>query len=226
MAQAGKRSKRQTKNEVREPQSGKRQSRTKQTTAKTTAKNESETGIAPREQAASVRPITPFSFMRRFSEEMDRLYGDLDFGLGLASGFGREFQRLADLEGSMWLPQVEAFEREGKFIVRADLPGLTKDDIDVDITDDAIKIRGERRQEKEENEEGYYRTERSYGSFYREIPLPSGVNRQEANANFRNGVLEITMPAPARQPGSRRIEIGEGAETRQQPKALGKAAGR
>jgi HSP20 family protein len=226
MAQAAKRSKRQTKNEGRETQSGKRGSRSKQTTAKTTTKNEPETGIARREQFASARPITPFSFMRRFSEEMDRLYGDLDFGLGLASGFGREFQRLADLEGSMWLPQVEAFEREGKLIVRADLPGLTKNDIDVDVTDDAIKIRGERRQEKEENEEGYYRSERSYGSFYREIPLPSGVNREEANATFRNGVLEITMPAPARQSGSRRVEIGDASETEQQAKALGKAAGR
>jgi HSP20 family protein len=164
--------------------------------------------------------------MRRFSEEMDRLLGDFGFGRGLASGFGRELGKLAELEASMWSPQVEAFEREGKLIVRADLPGLTKDDINVDVTNDAIKIRGERRQQKEENEEGYYRSERSYGSFYREIPLPSGVNPEEAYATFRNGVLEITMPAPARQPSSRRIEIGEGTETEQQPRAKSKAAGR
>jgi HSP20 family protein len=186
--------------------------------------NKTETGIARPEQSATLRTVSPFSLMRRFSEEMDRLFGDVGFGGGLTSGFGREFGRLADLEGSMWLPQVEAFEREGKLTVRADLPGLTKDDIDVDITDDAIKIRGERQQEKEENEEGYYRSERSYGSFYREIPLPSGVNPEEANATFRNGVLEITMPAPARQASSRRIEIGEGTE--KQPKAMGKAAGK
>jgi HSP20 family protein len=96
----------------------------------------------------------------------------------------------------------------------------------VEVTDDAIKIRGERRQEEEENEEGYYRSERSYGSFYRELPLSSGVNREEANATFRNGVLEITMPAPARQSSSRRIEIGEGAVTEQQPQTKSKAAGR
>jgi HSP20 family protein len=77
--------------------------------------------------------VSPFSLMRRFSEEMDRLFPDVGFG-GLASGFGRDFGRLADLEGSMWLPPVEAFVREGKLIVRADLPGLTKDDINVDIT--------------------------------------------------------------------------------------------
>src|SRR4029453_19339810 len=169
--------------------------------------NRPETGIARREQSANLRAVSPFSLMRRFSEEMDRLFGDVGLGGSLASGLGREFGRLADLESSMWLPQVEAFERGGKVIVRADLPGLNKDDIDVEITNDAIRIRGERRQEREENEEGYYRSERSYGSFYREIPLPSGVNPEEANASFRNGVLEITMPAPARQSAGRRIEI-------------------
>jgi HSP20 family protein len=221
MAQKGNGSKQRKKKD-----SDNRRGQGKSQGERNTERNKTQTGIARREQATDLRPVSPFSLMRRFSEEMDRLFGDFGFGGSLASGFGREFGRLADLEGSMWLPQVEAFERDGKLIVRADLPGLTKDDINVDITDDAIKIRGERRQEKEENEEGYYRSERSYGSFYREIPLPSGVNRDEANASFRNGVLEITMPAPARQTGSRRIEIGEGSQEKQQPKAMGKAAGK
>ncbi|HEY3025562.1 MAG TPA: Hsp20/alpha crystallin family protein [Pyrinomonadaceae bacterium] len=221
MAQKGKRSKRQAKNEGQETHPGKRE-RAEQSSAK----KEPETGIARREQGSPIRAISPFSVMRRFSEEMDRLFGDFGLGRDMTSAFGRDFSALADLEGLMWSPQVEAFERDGKLIVRADLPGLTKDDINVDVTDDAIKIRGERRQEKEENDEGYYRSERSYGSFYREIPLPNGVNREEADATFRNGVLEITMPAPARQPSSRRIEIGAGAETEQQPQARSKAAGR
>lgn len=203
---------------------GQTQGKQKSQTALARGNRESETGIARPDELSNFGAVSPFSFMRRFSEEMERLFGDFGFGRGLTSGFGREFGRLADLEGSMWSPQVEAFEREGKLIVRADLPGLTKDDINVDITGDAIKIRGERRQEKEENEEGYYRSERSYGSFYREIPLPSGVNPEEAQATFRNGVLEIDMPAPARQPSSRRIEIGEGPE--QQPQIRSKAAGR
>jgi len=221
MAQTKKESKRQGKKDKGRTQ-GERKSQA--TLAK--GNRESETGIARREQLSSLRTVSPFSFIRRFSEEMDRLFGDFGLGRGLASGFGREFGTLADLEGSLWSPQVETFEREGKLIVRADLPGLTKDDIDVDITDDAIKIRGERRQEKEETEEGYYRSERSYGSFYREIPLPSGVKPDEADATFRNGVLEITMPALARQPSSRRIEIGEGTETERQLQAKSKAAGR
>ena len=191
-----------------------------------TDRNKPEAGLARREQSANLRTVSPFSLMRRFSEEMERLFGDFSFGGGVTSGFGREFRRLADMEGSMWLPQVEAFERDGKLTVRADLPGLTRDDINVDITDDTIKIHGERRHEKEEDEEGFYRSERSYGSFYREIPLPSGVNPDEANASFHNGVLEITMPAPARQSGSRRIEIGEASGAAQQAKAMGKAAGK
>ena len=219
MAQKGKGSKQRKDNTESDNRRTQRKSRGERSSG-----SKSETGLARRDQTANLRKVSPFSLMRRFSEEMDRLFGDFGLGGNLASGVGREFGRLADLEAS-WLPQVEAFEREGKLIVRADLPGLNKDDINVDITDDAIKIRGERRQEKEENEEGYYRSERSYGSFYREIPLPGGVKADEAKASFSNGVLEITMPAPARQSGSRRIEIGEGSEP-EQAKAMGKAAGK
>ena len=218
MAQKGKKSRQRGKNEGHGTQLGKRESRTQHTTSK----KESETAIAQRERFAPDRStISPFSLMRRFSEEMDRLFGDFS----LAGGFGREFGRLADLETSTWLPDVEAFERNGKLTIRADLPGLSKDDIDVSITGDAVVIRGERQQEREENREGFYRSERSYGSFYREIPLPSGVKPEEANATFRDGVLEITMPAPARQPTSRRVEIGVGSQSEEQSRAKTKAAG-
>jgi HSP20 family protein len=222
MAQKRKDSKQRKENK----ESDNRRSQIKSQAGRSAESDKPETGIARRGSSANLRMASPFSLMRRFSEEMDRVFGGFGLGASLAPGLGREFGRLADMEDSMWLPQVEAFEREGKLIVRADLPGLSKDDINVDITHDAIKIRGERRQEKEENEEGYYRSERSYGTFYREIPLPSGVNGEEARASFRDGVLEITMPAPARQPSSRRIEISEGSEAEQQPKAMGKAAGK
>lgn len=219
MAKKEKQSKRQTKNEAQNTtQSGARGSRA----GEVGRKKEREISIARREQVSPVRAGTPFAFMRRFTEEMDRLFGDFGFGRGLAPGF----TGFDEPEGSIWSPQAEIFEREGKLIVRADLPGLNKEDINVDITDDAIRIRGERRQEKEENEEGYYRSERSYGSFYRQIPLPGGINPEEANATFKNGVLEITVPAPARQSGSRRIEIGERSEAEQQPRAMSKSAGK
>ena len=188
-----------------------------------------QTGITRREQyAPTAWSGSPFTFMRRFSEEMDRLFEDFGFGGGLfAPSFGRGLSGFGELGQSIWSPQVEVLEREGQLVVRADLPGLTKDDINIEVTDDALLIRGERKSEREENEEGYYRTERSYGSFYRQIPLPEGASAENANATFRNGVLEITMPAPKRaeQQQRRRLEIREGAEGEEQPRARGKTAG-
>jgi HSP20 family protein len=151
---------------------------------------------------------SPFGLMNRFAEEMDRLFED--FGMGrswLAPRFGREFGPRGEMGQALWSPQIEVFEREGQLVVRADLPGLNKDDIKVDITDDALTIQGERKQEHEEKREGYYRSEHSYGSFYRSIPLPEGVNAEEAKANFRDGVLEITIPAPQREQRRRQLEI-------------------
>jgi HSP20 family protein len=166
--------------------------------------------------------------MRRFSEEMDRLFDDFGFGGNwLGPSFGRDYfpRSLDEFRQSLWSPQVETFEREGQLVLRADLPGLKKDDVNVEITDDAITISGERRDEDEESREGYYRSERSYGSFFRSIPLPQGVNAEDAKATFENGVLEITMQAPQLQSRARRLEIKEGAASDEQ-QARGKAAGR
>jgi len=183
------------------------------------------TDVARREQAPSTG--SPFAFMRRFSEEMDRLFEDFGFGHGwVAPGFERSLDHLGVLAGTAWAPQVEVLERDNELMIRADLPGMTKDDIKVDIADNAVVIRGERKSEREENEEGYYRSERSYGSFYRRIPLPSGVKAEAANADFRNGVLEITMPATqAAEEKRREIEIKGESEREEQPRARAKAAG-
>src|SRR3989454_11658851 len=159
------------------------------------------------EELASRVATTPFAFMRRFGEEMDQLFEDFGFGSGwlapvFAGGFGDSF----------WSPQVEMIERDGELVVRADLPGLTKDDVKVELADNAITIEGERKGEHEEKGEGYYRSERSYGKFYRRLPLPEGIDPRNANASFSDGVLEITMPAPKREERkSRRLEI-HGAE--------------
>ena len=163
---------------------------------------------------------TPFTFMRRFSEEMDRLFEDFGFGRGLLAP---SFERSLDaLTGGAWMPQIEVVERDNRLIVRADLPGMTKDDISVDVEENSLVIRGERKTERQENEEGYYRSERSYGSFYRRIPLPRGVNAEEASAEFRNGVLEITMPAPKKTEETRlSLEIGGESEKQSQGKAKG-----
>ncbi|MGE0130517.1 MAG: Hsp20/alpha crystallin family protein [Blastocatellales bacterium] len=166
--------------------------------------NEERMGIRRRESLAPTSPFGPFSLMNHFVDEMERVFGDFGFGHGRLAPFGRR---------ELWSPQIEVFERGGQFIVRADLPGLTKDDVNVDIADDALTIQGERRQEREEDREGYYHSERSYGSFYRSIPLPEGVNADQAKANFRDGMLEITMPASHREQRRRQIEIQSGGET-------------
>ena len=184
----------------------------KKPTAESLAKTSTE--LARRE----LSPLTgtPFTFMRRFSEEMDRLFEDFGLGRGLlAPELERGLDTLGTLTTGTWAPQVEVVERGNELIIRADLPGMTKDDINVDIDDRSIIIRGERKSEREENEKGYYRSERSYGSFYRRVPLPNGVDAEEATADFRDGVLEITLPAPQKTEEKRRtLEIGEGTRAK------------
>lgn len=156
------------------------------------------------EEVANRLAATPLNFMRRFSEEMDHLYED--FGLG--RGWLTPMLDKAQLPEGVWSPQVEMFERDNELVLRADLPGLTKDDVSVEIANDGITIEGERKNDGEKRE-GYYRSERSYGKFYRRIPMPEGINAEDAEASFSNGVLEITMPATKREERKpRRLEIG------------------
>jgi HSP20 family protein len=174
--------------------------------------------------------MSPFALMRRFTEEMDRMFEDFGMGGNLpasqpAAGGLRQ-------GAGFFAPQVEVFEREGRLIVRADLPGMTKDDVRIQVTDNGILLEGERRYEHQENQGGVYRSERSYGSFRRLVPLPEGANAENAKATFKNGVLEITMQAPQQQTRGRQIEIqGEGgaeaqSQQRQQDKAQSTTAGK
>lgn len=185
-------------------------------TAKTKGNGDSTALEINNPQAVAGRlAATPFTFMRRFSEEMDRLYED--FGMG--RGWLTPMLDKAQLPQGAWSPQVEMFERGKDLVLRVDLPGLTKDDVNVELTDNAITIEGERKNEHEEKREGYYRSERSYGEFYRRVPMPEGVKAEDAKATFSNGVLEITMPATKREERKpRRLEI------RGHEQARGKAA--
>ena len=160
----------------------------------------------------SLREENPFAFMRRFAGDMERFFED--FGSFRFMPLLRRdvWPRVGEFGRAVWSPEVEIFERDGRFIVRADLPGVTKDGVKVEVADAALTISGERKEEKEEKGEGFYRSERTYGSFFRRIPLPEGVKADEASATFRNGVLEVTMPAPKREPQGRTLEIKEEAE--------------
>jgi len=109
---------------------------------------------------------------------------------------------------SMWVPRIEMFERDGKLVITADLPGTKKSDVNVELHHDHVTIQGERRQDQTVNERGYYRSERSYGSFYRSIALPDGVDGDSAKATFEDGVLRIEMKAPE-QKKARQLDIAD-----------------
>ncbi|HYT65821.1 MAG TPA: Hsp20/alpha crystallin family protein [Vicinamibacterales bacterium] len=152
----------------------------------------------------------------RFANEMDRLLADFGFGAGRISPFGqRGFTSPARgaADWPAWAPEVEVFQGNNELVVRADLPGLKKEDVTVNVTDDEITISGERRHEHEEERAGLYQSERMYGSFCRTMPLPAGAIGDQAKASFKDGVLEIRMPAPPEQvTQGRRLEISDATE--------------
>jgi HSP20 family protein len=149
------------------------------------------------------------------TDEMDHMFNRVfrDFGLaprlrmprGLFGSSGRE---------SLWTPRIEAVQKGDRFIVRADLPGLKKEDVQVELAENSLTIRGERHEQHEEERDGYFHSEREYGQFYRTVPLPEGVIAESAQASFRNGVLEVTMQAPpAEATRGRRLEIKDEAQS-------------
>ena len=98
--------------------------------------------------------------------------------------------------GIEWMPNIDIFERGNKLIVKADLPGMEQNDIEVTVVGDTLRIKGEKKTESEVKEKDYYRSERSYGSFSRNVPLPFAVDPDKVAADYDNGVLEITIPKP------------------------------
>jgi len=155
----------------------------------------------------------PFAVIHRLAEEMDQLFNTAfsDPGMGqraLATNGGNGLKGMQ----AQWVPPIEVFERDGQLVVQAELPGLNAKDVTVEVTDDMLTIAGERREEHEENQEGYRVSERRYGRFFRSIPLPEGVKAEEVRAKFQNGVLEVTIPVPQQEQRGRRIEIQEGSD--------------
>ena len=154
----------------------------------------------------------PFTQFRRFTEQMDRWFDA--FGMGRGSSSRLPSTGDTTWGAAMWAPETETFLRDDQFVVRMDLPGMSKDEVNVEVTDDSVVIHGERQSAHEEDRDGFYRSERSYGRFYREVPLPEGAQPETAKANYRDGVLEISVTAPPRQLARpRRIEIGSSTTT-------------
>ena len=127
--------------------------------------------------------------------------------------FARDVDRLFDAyfgaereQGRRWVPPVDLVEAEDHFVLKADLPGLAEGDVKIEVQDGTLAISGERKAEHEQREKGWYRIERSFGSFNRSLTLPDGVDPDRIEASFNNGVLEVRIPKPEeRKP--RRISI-------------------
>jgi HSP20 family protein len=188
--------------------------------------------------AGAIGTGSPFAFMRRFAEDMDRLFEDFGFaplgadpfalldpslrhgagtrslGSGERESSGRSGARQVATRQSSgigsvgsWLPQVEVSAKDNALVVRADLPGVKREDVQIELDEGRLILRGSRRQEEEERGDGFFHSERSYGSFSRVIPLPRGVDADACEARYQDGVLEITVPLPKQSSTSRQIEI-------------------
>ena len=105
-----------------------------------------------------------------------------------------------------WTPAVEVFDKDDRLVVKAEIPGMKEEDIDVSVEDNTLTIRGERKAETEVKEEDYYCCERSYGTFFRSMSLPSKVDAEKIEANYEDGVLEVTLPK-ASEVQSKKVKV-------------------
>ncbi len=157
--------------------------------------------------AGMTRARSPFELMSHLSQQMDRLFEDF-WGSPFSSSTPARWQ---DWERSdalaSWMPAVEVHQHDDEIVVRADLPGMKKDDVKVEIEDRMLTIQGERTQGCEEERDGHFRSECRYGSFYRAITLPTDVDPDDVKAEFDDGVLEVRIPTPRRDESRKSIEV-------------------
>jgi HSP20 family protein len=136
--------------------------------------------------------------MRQMTRDIDRLFGDFGMRTPVFDRFTTDVA---------WIPELEVYERDGRFVVRADLPGMRKEDVKVNVQDNVLIIEGERKVEDELKKDGFHRTERSYGTFFRSLPLPEGVKLDKIDAIFKDGVLEIGMPIVEAKKSVKNVEV-------------------
>jgi HSP20 family protein len=136
--------------------------------------------------------------------ELDSLQGDMN------RLFDRFFEgRAPNGVSRRWIPAMDLVETEDHLVLRGDLPGMTEDDVDIEIKDNVLTVSGERKAEHDERGEGYHRVERSFGRFSRSLSLPQGIEPDKVEAKFENGVLEVQIPKPAEAKPTR-VQIGKG----------------
>jgi HSP20 family protein len=145
----------------------------------------------------------PFAILRQMTSELDRAFDDWP------SFRFPSFGQVAT-ESIAWSPKIDVFEKDNRLVTRVDLPGMKKEDVSVEVTDGHLALSGERKRETEEKKDNLYRSEREYGSFYRAVPLPEGVKLEDVKATFSDGVLEVSVPLPARPEANvRKVQIEE-----------------
>lgn len=120
----------------------------------------------------------PFQELRRMRDEMDRMFESV----------------MPAPMGMVMSPPIDVFEKDGSIVVKANLPGIDKENIEVTATEDSISLKGEFKKEEKVEERGFFRQERQYGRFFRTIPMPTAINPDQVKAGFKDGVLEITAP--------------------------------
>ena len=145
--------------------------------------------------------LGPLGLMRELSEEMDRAFRGV----------------IPSTQLQPWAPTVDVQQCNGDLVVTAELPGLKKEDVKVELTDDSLVIQGERKQEFKEDHEGFHSVERSYGQFYRSIPLPEGAKTDQAKAELTDGVLKVSVPVAAAKKTTRQIPVEQGKEKETKP---------
>ncbi len=140
-------------------------------------------------------------------DELDRFFDRAMRGFRPRRRFLRGFPALWREEA--WMPDMDVFDREGKTVMRLDLPGIRREDIEVEVQGDTLVIRGHREEEKEVKEEHYYCAERATGEFSRAITLPEGVLAESIDATYQDGILEVVIPKPAatETPASAKVQV-------------------
>lgn len=149
---------------------------------------EGSTTIPVKAEERRLRFLDPFEDLR---DEMSRLWGRRPL-VGRAA-----FRSLAPLAEGMWAPRMDVFEKNSNLMIKAELPGVEKENIRVEMVEGDLIVHGERKSESEVKDGDYYRLERAYGSFRRRLPIPFEVKPEQVKANYKDGVLEIQIPRPA-----------------------------
>ncbi len=135
--------------------------------------------------------LSPFSMMRELTDEMNQMFRGISTGTEIQA----------------WTPAMDVQRCNGSLVVSAELPGLKREEVKVEVSEDSLVIEGERKREHREDHDGYHRWERNYGHFYRSVPLPEGAKTDQVKAELKDGVLKVTVPVPEVARKTRQVPV-------------------